>query len=78
MPLTRPLMNKTPQVLLEAPVDYFHLTIGLKVICRTHFELRARHLEELLPEFVNEDWISIADYGFGYAVQLHNAIYEVY
>ena len=37
VPLLRPLMHKTPQILFEVAINYLGLAVCLQMVGRTHF-----------------------------------------
>jgi hypothetical protein len=44
-------MNKTPEECLHTLINPLTLSIGLRVVRRTHFQANTCQLEEVLPEF---------------------------
>lgn len=64
------------QILFQGLIDDFGLTIGLRMVTRTHAKLGSLQLKESAPKTANEDVVSIANYGGWHPIEVYHMIHK--
>ena len=52
-------MNIRTKVLLQGPIEYLRLTIGLRMISGAHSELGAGQFDQFAPKIANKNRVAI-------------------
>jgi len=75
-PMLRVVLSKTTQIVLEAFVHHFRLTVSLRVVTSAQFKGCALESEQLPPKQASKRRVPVGDNGLGHAMEFENSVDE--